>query len=164
MKTLLAGVRAAPAPGAAPAPRAAHVSSAPDPMLEGRVVYSIAIQMPNVTSYSGSWIVWFAEHEQKEGASGEVRPPVPLRKVDPKYVASAAADGVQGVVRLAAVIRRNGHVDTIQLLRHLDDRLDASAMESLAKWEFEPATRNGAALDVDAVFEIPFRLAPKPSK
>jgi protein TonB len=133
-------------------------------MLEGRVIYSVAIQMPNITSYSGSWIVWFAEHEQKEGATGEVRPPVPLRKVDPKYVASAAADGVQGVVRLAAVIRRNGHVDTIQLLRHLDDRLDASAMESLAKWEFEPAARNGMPLDVDAVFEIPFRLAPKPSK
>jgi hypothetical protein len=54
-------------------------------------------------------------------------------------------------------------VDTIQLLRHLD-RLDASAIESLAKWEFEPATRNGAALDGDAVCEIPFRLAPKPSK
>jgi protein TonB len=164
MKTLLAGVPAAPPAGPLPAPRAAHVSSAPDPMLEGRVVYSIAIQMPNVTSYSGSWIVWFAEHERKDGASGEVRPPVPLRKVDPKYVASAAADGVQGVVRLAAIIRRNGHVDTIQLLRHLDDRLDTSAMESLAKWEFAPAERNGTALDVDAVFEIPFHLAPKPSK
>jgi TonB family protein len=163
MKTLMAGVRAAPAVNAAPAPRAAHVSSAPDPMLEGRVVYSIAIQMPNITSYSGSWIVWFAEHEQT-ASTGEVRPPVPLRKVDPKYVASAAADGVQGLVRLAAVIRRTGHVDTIQLLRHLDDRLDASAMESLSKWVFEPAMRNGAPLDVDAVFEIPFHLAPKPLK
>lgn len=164
MKTLIAGVRPGPPTGPAPAPRAAHVSSAPDPMLEGRVVYSIAIQMPNITSYSGSWLVWFAEHEQKEGAAGEIRPPVPLRKVDPKYVASAAAEGVQGVVRLSAVIRRTGRVDTIQLLRHLDERLDASAMESLAKWEFEPAVRNGTPLDVDAVFEIPFHLAPKPSK
>ena len=164
MKTLLAGVRASPSPGGVPASRPAHVSSAPDPMLEGRVIYSIAIQMPNVTSYSGSWIVWFAEHEQKEGPFGEVKPAVPLRKVDPKYVASAVADGLQGAVRLAAVIRRDGRVDRIQLLRHLDNRLDASAMESLAKWEFEPATRNGAPLDVDAVFEIPFRLAPKSSK
>jgi hypothetical protein len=37
-------------------------------------------------------------------------------------------------------------------------------MESLAKWEFEPAVRDGEAVDVDAVFEIPFRLAPKLSK
>ncbi len=161
MKTLLAGVR--PAPPGAPAPRAAHVSSAPDPMLDGREVYSIAIQMPNVTSYSGSWLVWFAEHETAPGAaaSGDVRPPVPLRKVDPKYVAAAAAEGVEGIVRLGAVIRRDGHVDGVRLLRHLDDRLDASAMEALAKWEFEPALRNGTPLAVDAVFEIPFRLAPK---
>jgi TonB family protein len=170
MKTLLAGVHAVPPPlpGGPPMPRAAHVSSAPDPMLDGRVVYSIAIQMPNVTSYSGSWLVWFAERDPSAApaslAAGEVRPPVPLRKVDPKYVASAAEEGVQGIVRLSAVIRRTGHVDSIQLLKHLDERLDASAMESLAKWVFEPAVRNGTPLDVDAVFEIPFRLAPKPSK
>jgi TonB family protein len=164
MSTLLAGVRAAPAMGGLPpAPHAAHVSSSPDPMLDGREVYSIAIQMPNVTSYSGSWIVWFAEHE-KTSATGEVRPPVPLRKVDPKYVASAAAEGVEGIVRLGAVIRRDGHVDTIQVLRHLDQRLDATATEALGKWIFEPAVRNGVPLDVDAVFEIPFRLAPKSAK
>jgi TonB family protein len=168
MKTLMAGVRAAP-PGPAvppvPEPRSAHVSAAPDPSLDGRLVYSIAIQMPNVTSYSGSWIVWFAERDPAAAPpAGGIRAPVPLRKVDPKYVASAVADGVQGVVRLSAVIRRTGRVDTIQLLRHLDDRLDASAIESLGKWEFEPALRSGAPLDVDAVFEIPFRLAPKPLK
>ena len=38
------------------------------------------------------------------------------------------------------------------------------AMEALAKWRFEPATRDGAPVEVDAVFEIPFRLAPKLSK
>lgn len=161
MKTLLAGLR--PAPPGGSAPRAAHVSNAPDPMLDGREVYTIAIQMPNVTSYSGSWLVWFAERGTAPGAaaSGDVRPPVPLRKVDPKYVAAAAAEGVEGIVRLGAVIRRDGHVDGVRLLRHLDDRLDASAMEALAKWEFEPALRNGTPLAVDAVFEIPFRLAPK---
>jgi TonB family protein len=67
-------------------------------------------------------------------------------------------------VRLGAVIRRDGHVDTIQVLRHLDQRLDATATEALGKWIFEPAVRNGVPLDVDAVFEIPFRLAPKSAK
>jgi protein TonB len=93
-----------------------------------------------------------------------MRAPSPIRKVDPKYVAAAAAEGVQGVVRLGAVIRRDGRVEAVKLLRHLDDRLDASAMESLAKWRFEPAQRNGSPVDVDAVFEIPFRLAPKPKQ
>src|SRR5262249_16713345 len=109
------------------------------------------------------WLVWFAERVGESGG-GVVHAPSPLRKVDPKYIASAAADGVEGVVRLGAVIRKDGHLDSIKLLRPLDDRLDHSAMESLAKWPFDPAVRDGAPVDVDAVFEIPFRLAPKPSR
>src|SRR5581483_1559915 len=139
-----------------------RVSGAPDPSLEGRAVYTLAIQMPNVTSYSGSWIVWFAERER--AGPGAVRAPSPLRKVDPKYIASAIADGVEGIVRLGAVIRKDGHVEAVKLLRHLDERLDRSASEALAKWEFTPASRDGAPVEVDAVFEIPFRLAPKPLK
>jgi TonB family protein len=146
-------------------PNAPRVMEAPDPRLAGRVIYTVAIQMPNVTSYSGSWLVWFAEHEPVPGAAPpQMKPPVPLRKVDPKYIAAAAADRVEGKVRLFGVIRRDGHVDGIALLLHLDARLDASAQEALTKWEFEPALRNGRAVDVDAVFEIPFHLAPRATK
>jgi len=147
--------------GPPPEPAPTRVASAPDPSLEGRVVYTMAIQMPNVTSWSGSWLVWYAAREQ---ASGKMKAPSPLRKVDPKYIVSARDEHVEGVVRLSATIRKSGRVDTVKLLRHLDDRLDRSAMESLAKWEFEPAERDGAPVDVDAVFEIPFKLAPKTSK
>jgi TonB family protein len=164
-QTLLAAIRPTnfslpEAPATMPPPT--RVSSAPDPTLEGRTVYTLAIQMPNVTSYSGSWIVWFAARE--DAAQGLMRAPSPLRKVDPKYIASAMAEGIEGVVRLGAVIRKDGHIDTVKLLRHLDDRLDQSAMESLGKWIFEPAARGGSPVDVDAVFEIPFRLAPKARK
>jgi len=150
-------------PPADPAmPAAARVSTAPDPFLEGRAVYSIAIQMPNVTSYSGSWIVWFAERQPLPGAPpAEMRAPVPLRKVDPKYVPDAIEERVEGSVRLSAVIRQDGHVESVHLLRHLDSRLDRSAEEALGKWIFEPALRNGTPIDVEAVFEIPFHLAPR---
>ena len=138
---------------------------APDPRLAGRVIYSIAIQMPNVTSYSGSWQVWFAEREPLPGmVQVDMRAPVPLHKVDPKYVAAAAAERIEGIIRLAALIRKDGKVEQISLLRHLDARLDRTAQEALGKWEFTPALRNGVAVDVDAVFEIPFRLAPQPGR
>ena len=91
-------------------------------------------------------------------------PPDPIRKVDPKYIADAVLERVEGIVRLSAVIRKDGRVDSVELLKHLDDRLDKSAEEALAKWHFEPARRDGTPIDVDAVFEIPFRLAPKTSK
>ena len=164
---LAASVRIAPRPAgpSASEPRATRVAEAPDPLLEGRTVYLVAIQMPNVTSYIGSWLVWFAERDPAlPGPVPEIQPPLPLHKVDPKYIAAAVAERIEGKVRLAAVIRKDGRVDSVKLLRHLDDRLDRSAEEALAKWEFEPAFRAGRAVDVDAVFEIPFTLAPKNAK
>ena len=88
------------------------MAEAPDPRLAGRVVYTVAIQMPNVTSYSGSWMVWFAEHEPAAAARRRrtCGAPVPLRKVDPKYIAAAAAERVEGTIRLFGVIRKDGHV------------------------------------------------------
>jgi protein TonB len=125
----------------------------------------VAIQMPNVTSFSGSWLVWFAEHEPVPGAPPmEVKAPVPTHKVDPKYIAAAAAERVEGKVRLFGVIRKDGRVDGVALLHHLDVRLDRSAAEALQQWVFEPALRNGRPVEVDAVFEIPFHLAPRATK
>ncbi len=167
---LIAAARSAlaappPPPAPPPEPGATRVSSSPDSRLNNRAVYSLAIQMPNVTSFSGSWIVWFAERETQPGTpAGEIRGPVPIRKVDPKYIAAAADERIEGIVRLSAVIRKDGHVDSVVLLHHLDVRLDRSAAEALRKWEFEPALRDGAPMDVDAVFEIPFHLAPRPAK
>jgi TonB family protein len=161
---LAASVRIAPLPaGPSPSePRATRIAEAPDPLLEGRTVYMVAIQMPNVTSYIGSWLVWFAVRDPAlPGPAPEIQPPQPLHKVDPKYIAAAVAERIEGKVRLSAVIRKDGRVDSVILLRHLDDRLDRSAEEALSKWEFEPAFRAGRPVDVDAVFEIPFTLAPK---
>ncbi|MGP8248252.1 MAG: TonB family protein [Bryobacteraceae bacterium] len=141
---------------------AARVVGVPDARLAGRATYSMAIQMPNLTSYSGSWLVWFAEREAGKGHTPEnILAPAPLRLVDPKYVRTAAEERVEGTVRLFGVIRKDGSVDSVELLRRLDPRLDAAAAEALSKWKFTPALRDGAPVEVDAVFEVPFHLAPK---
>ena len=168
-ENLIAAARTVTAPAPTPTPpptvNGARIAEAPDPRLAGRLVYSVAIQMPNITSFSGSWLVWFAEHEPVPGAPPtEMSAPVPTHKVDPKYIAAAAAERIEGKVRLFGVIRKDGHVDGIALLHHLDVRLDRSAAEALGQWVFEPAQRNGRVVDVDAVFEIPFHLAPHPAK
>lgn len=171
MRNLLAAARSLPMQNDRPGSRSAiHVATIdnapPDPRLNGRVVYSMALQMPNITSFSGSWLVWFAER----GAAIQSRsstpppgltPPSPIRKVDPKYVQAAREERIEGTVRLAAIIRKDGSVDTVEVLQSLDSRLDRSAAEALAKWDFEPALRDGTPVEVDAVFEIPFHLAPR---
>ena len=150
-------------PAAAPTRGVVPAANVPDPRFRGRQVYSMAVQIPNLTSYSGSWMVWFASRESDIGnATVEVHAPLPLHMVSARYVHTAEEDRIEGKVRLWAVIGKDGHVSEISLVQHLDDRLDQTAQEALSKWLFQPAVRNGVAVDVDAVFEIPFHLPPKP--
>ena len=142
----------------------AHVTNAPDPRFNGREVYMMAIQMANLTSASGSWLMWYADHTARSAASQPIAAPVPHRKVDPRYDPALIAEHVQGRVQLYGVIGRDGHVSSIEVLRGDDERLDRSAEEALSKWEFYPATRNGEPIDVDVVVEIPFVLASPPPK
>lgn len=155
---------AAPLPALPSRPVAKLVNDAPDRRFVGRSVYAMTLQAPNVTSYSGSWMLWFAEYRGRPGMDDGLAAPVPIRKVDPPYAPSAVADRVEGSVRLSAVIRKDGSIDRVIVMQGLDDRLDQSAVNAFSKWLFEPATRNGEPIDVDAVVEIPFRLAPIPKQ
>ena len=132
-------------------------------ILQGSTVYSMAVDMPNITSYDGSWIVRFTE---VGGSSPDdlLTAPVPLRKVDPKYNAAAAAEKVEGKVLLYAVIRRDGRVDQVRLVQGVDERLNTSAVEAFSKWQFQPGTKNGAPVDLEAVVQIPFRAGPRASR
>ena len=140
---------------------ATKVSGAPDPRFNGREVFMMAIQMPNLTSYSGSWLMWYSDHTAREAGLAPIAPPVAHRKVDPKYIATAVSERVEGRVTLACVIDKQGRVRGVELVRGIDDRLNESAEEALAKWEFFPATRKGEPVEVDVLVEIPFRLEPK---
>jgi TonB family protein len=64
-------------------------------------------------------------------------------------------------VQIAGVIRTDGRVELLRVLKSVDERLDRSAEEALRKWEFEPAKRDGSPVEVDVVAEIPFQLAPQ---
>lgn len=161
-EALEAAVKAAGATGAADPPSAEiHLAPPPDPQFGGRDVYTLAVQMPNITSYVGSWIMWFAERMPPGlSVAGRLRPPVPLHKVDPRYQPAAISERVEGKVQIAGVIRTDGRVDLVHVLKSVDARLDKSAKEALLKWEFEPAKRDGSPVEVDVVAEIPFLLAP----
>jgi TonB family protein len=136
--------------------------SLPDPEFPfpGRAVYTMAVNMPNVSSYSGSWIIEFAEAKEGEATPGELSPPSPRFKVDPVYSRAAIDERIEGDVVLHAMIRSDGLVDNIKILKRLDSRLDESAKVALSKWRFYPATKRGVPVDIETVVRIPFRLAP----
>jgi TonB family protein len=148
-------------PAPEPHSAATKVSGAPDPRFNGREVFMMAIQMPNITSYSGSWLMWYSDRTAHELGLGPIAAPVAHRKVDPKYIATAVEERIEGRVTLACVIDKLGHVSGVELVRGIDDRLNRSAEEALSKWEFFPATRKGEPVEVDVLVEIPFHLEPK---
>lgn len=132
-----------------------------DAIFNGKRYYSLTLNMPNLTSAAGSWVIRFAElKDQPE--KGDLTAPVAVEKVDPKYPPDLMRDRVEGTVTLYAVIHSDGTVGSIRVLRGIDARLDENARVALSQWRFRPATKNGAAVDLEAVVHIPFKVKKLP--
>src|SRR5579883_1967800 len=123
----------------------------------GRRYYSLIMNMPNLTSATGSWIIRFAEVGQSSDNS-PITAPVAMTKVDPAYPPDVLRDNVEGTVTLYAIIRADGTVADIHVLDSLDPRLDASATRALSGWRFRPGTKNGEPVALEAIVKIPFRI------
>src|SRR5450755_63046 len=118
--------------------------------------YAMTLNMPNLNSAGGSWVIRFAELNPNE-AKGDLTAPEATQKVDPAYPLELMRRNIQGTVTLYAVIRNDGSVSDVRVLRGVDDQLDQYARAALARWHFRPATKNGAAVDLEAVVMIPFK-------
>ena len=123
----------------------------------GRKSYSMTLNVPNLNSAGGSWVMHFAELKEGE-APGELVAPVATQAVDPGYPIELMRQNVQGTVTLSALIRSDGSVGEVHVLQGVDDRLDQYASAAMSRWKFRPATKNGEAVALQAVVMIPFRL------
>ena len=134
------------------------LSEAERSVFGNRRPYSLTLNMPNLNSNGASWIVHFAElkHDSNEPA-GDVSQPSAIRKVDPGYPAQLMWEKVAGTVILYAVIHADGTVGNVRVLRGADERLDRLASQAVLQWRFQPATKDGVAIDVEATFQVPFR-------
>jgi TonB family protein len=132
----------------------------PEQIFAAKKMYTMLVNMPNLNSATGSWILNFSElrsssfgpHVTPADLSG----PSPIKKSDPRYPPTLVNEHVEGEVVLYAVIRADGSVDSVELVRGIDQQLDANAREALSQWKFRPATRQGAPVDLEAIVHIPF--------
>ena len=116
--------------------------------------------MPNLNSSTGSWILNFSElgtSGRRVAVADEMASPQPIRKVDPKYPPTLIAEHVEGEVVLYGIIRRDGSVDSIILVKGIDEQLDENAKKAFAQWKFRPAEKQGETIEVEAIAHIPFR-------
>ena len=132
----------------------------PEQIFASKRVYTLNVNMPNLNSATGSWILNFSELRSSADAprvnSGDLSGPVPLKKIDPKYPPTLINEHVEGEVILYAILRSDGSVDSIQLVRGLDEQLDANAMNALSQWKFRPASKQGVPVVLEAIVHIPF--------
>jgi TonB family protein len=142
-----------------------------------RKYYSLSLNMPNLNSAGGSWIIRFAALKPDLNSTGpysrvaagngssadphtdDISAPSATRKVDPAYPLELMRQNVGGTVILYGVIHADGTVGNVRVLQSVDERIDRFAGEAIAKWQFEPATKNGSPVDVEATFWIPFKPA-----
>jgi len=127
----------------------------------GRKSYAMTLNIPNLNSAGGSWVMHFAEQKESK-KQGELVAPVATRSADPGYPLELMRQNVRGTVTLSAVINADGSVGEVRVLNSIDDRLDEYASNALARWRFLPALKNGSPVALQAVVMIPFR--PRPEK
>jgi TonB family protein len=78
----------------------------------------------------------------------------------PNYTSDAMRAKVQGVVVLECVVRPDGTVGDVQVIRSLDSTfgLDQEAVKAAKQWRFAPGTRMGEPVPVLISIELTFTL------
>ena len=87
-----------------------------------------------------------------------IEPPQLLREVKPTFTDEGRRQGVEGDVVLEIVVRRDGTVGEVKILRRLGAGLDQKAIEAVRQWRFSPARRVGAPVDVIVEVAVEFKL------
>jgi TonB family protein len=86
--------------------------------------------------------------------------PIKLREVKPAYTSDAMRAKVQGTVLLQCVVRPDGTVGDVEIVKSLDPvfGLDQEAVKAAKQWLFRPGTRFGEAVPVLITIELTFTL------
>jgi periplasmic protein TonB len=92
-------------------------------------------------------------------AQGVVSPRV-ISSVQPKYTQEAMRARIEGQVVMSAVVKDDGTVDEIKIVKSLDSMygLDEEAMKALKQWKFEAGTLKGKPVAVRVRVEMDFNL------
>ena len=89
---------------------------------------------------------------------GGITPPTILFKRDPIYSEEARKAQYQGTVVLEAIVRKDGSVEILRVVRSVGFGLDENAIKALKEWKFKPGMRNGVPVDVALNIEVNFNL------
>lgn len=91
-------------------------------------------------------------------AGSGITAPTLLHEVRPEYTDDARRRGLEGDVILEIVVRRDGTVGDVKVLRGLGGGLERRAIDAVRQWRFSPARRTGTPVDVYVEVAVEFKL------
>lgn len=89
-------------------------------------------------------------------AGGNIRAPLKLRDVKPRYSQALRDAGVQGTVVLTGWIGTDGLVKDLQVAAPVDAGLASAAMDAVSQWRFSPTLLDCQPIDVRLTTRITF--------
>jgi TonB family protein len=87
-----------------------------------------------------------------------VTPIRPISTPNAEYSDAARRARVQGVVVVAGIVTAEGTPINLHVMQHLGKGLDEQALKSVARWRFQPATRDGKPIPYALTTDVSFRL------
>ncbi len=84
--------------------------------------------------------------------------PDEISRVIPRYPAMARAQNIGGAVVIRGVVRKDGTIDDVEIIKDLPYGLGDAAKEAVERWRFRPATFRGQPIDVYYTVTVNFRL------
>lgn len=84
--------------------------------------------------------------------------PEEIDRVIPRYPAMARRAGIAGAVVVRGIVRRDGTIDNVEVIKDLPYGLGDAAREAVSQWRFRPATYRGDPIDVYYTVTVNFRL------
>ena len=93
-------------------------------------------------------------------AGGDITAPKVTKEVRVGYTPDAVRAKVQGGVAMEAVVRADGSVGEVRVVRSLDKRygLDEACVKALKQWQFTPGQKDGVAVPVVVEVEMTFSI------
>ena len=97
-----------------------------------------------------------SQPKEVEKVSDGIVPPRAIFMPNPPYTPEARQKGISGEVSLKVEVRPDGTTDNIRVVKSLDSSLDQSAVDTVAHWRFQPATKAGVPVSKEIVIVTPF--------
>jgi TonB family protein len=95
---------------------------------------------------------------QRIKVGGNVQAAQLLSQVPPDYPADLQQAGVAGVVKIRAIIGKDGSVLQPRVINTVDSRLAQSALAAVSQWRYQPALLNGEPIEIVTSIDINFTL------